>query len=142
MEKFKKKLKKRIVFGSVYCGLIPLLAIALHFCVGETLSSGFTLGFACGIAAVSLVFVIQSARALCSDEKLRKMYIAETDERNQYIKNRCAASSVCIILAAVSLATLTASYFDRTIFFTLLAVTYCTVFIIGCCKLYYHRKLS
>ena len=25
---------------------------------------------------------------------------------------------------------------------TLLAVTYCTVFIIGCCKLYYHRKLS
>lgn len=77
MEKFKKKLKKRIVFGSVYCGLIPLLAIALHFCVGETLSSGFTLGFACGIAAVSLVFVIQSARALCSDEKLRKMYIAE-----------------------------------------------------------------
>lgn len=72
MEKFKKKLKKRIVFGSVYCGLIPLLAIALHFCVGETLSSGFTLGFACGIAAVSLVFVIQSAQALCSDEKLRK----------------------------------------------------------------------
>ena len=70
------------------------------------------------------------------------MYIAETDERNQYIKNRCAASSVCIILAAVSLATLAASYFDRTIFFTLLAVTYCIVFIIGCCKLYYHRKLS
>ena len=45
METFRNKLKKRIVFGSVYCCLIPLLAIVLHFCVGETLSSGFTLGF-------------------------------------------------------------------------------------------------
>lgn len=62
METFRNKLKKRIVFGSVYCCLIPLLAIVLHFCVGETLSSGFTLGFATGIAAVALFFVVQSAR--------------------------------------------------------------------------------
>ena len=142
METFRNKLKKRIVFGSVYCCLIPLLAIVLHFCVGETLSSGFTLGFATGIAAVALFFVVQSARALRNSEKLRKMYIAETDERNQYIQSRCAVSGILIIQAAVALATLVSSYFNRTLFFTLLASTYCIALIVGGCKLYYHKKLS
>ena len=125
METFRNKLKKRIVFGSVYCCLIPLLAIVLHFCVGETLSSGFTLGFATGIAAVALF-----------------LYIAETDERNQYIQSRCAVSGILIIQAAVALATLVSSYFNRTVFFTLLASTYCIALIVGGCKLYYHKKLS
>lgn len=89
MENFKKKLKTRMIIGSVYCCLVPLLAIVLHFSVGETLSSGFTLGMATGIAAVVLFFVIQYAHALKSEEKIR-LYIAETDERNQYIqKPRC-----------------------------------------------------
>ena len=52
-----------MIIGSVYCCLVPLLAIVLHFSVGETLSSGFTLGMATGIAAVVLFFVIQYAAA-------------------------------------------------------------------------------
>lgn len=109
--------------------------------MGETLSSGFTLGMATGIAAVVLFFVIQYAHALKSEEKIRKLYIAETDERNQYIQNRCASSSILMILAAIALATLVASYFDRTVFYTLLTATYCIALIIGSCKLYYRKKL-
>ena len=141
MENFKKKLKTRMIIGSVYCCLVPLLAIVLHFSVGETLSSGFTLGMATGIAAVVIFFVIQYAHALRSEEKIRKLYIAETDERNQYIQNRCACSSILIILAAIALATLVASYFDRTVFYTLLTATYCIALIIGSCKLYFRKKL-
>ena len=73
MENFKKKLKTRMIIGSVYCCLVPLLAIVLHFSMGETLSSGFTLGMATGIAAVVLFFVIQYAHALRSEEKIRKL---------------------------------------------------------------------
>ena len=107
-----------MIIGSVYCCLVPLLAIVLHFSVGETLSSGFTLGMATGIAAVVLFFVIQYAH-----------------------QNRCACSSILIILAAIALATLVASYFDRTVFYTLLTATYCIALIIGSCKLYYRKKL-
>ena len=87
-------------------------------------------------------YVVQSARALRNSEKLRKMYIAETDERNHYIQSRCAVSGILIILAAVALATLVSSYFNRTVFYTLLASTYCIALIVGGCKLYYHKKLS
>ncbi len=58
-----------MIIGSVYCCLVPLLAIVLHFSVGETLSSGFTLGMVTGIAAVVLFFVIQYAHALKSEKK-------------------------------------------------------------------------
>lgn len=122
--------------------MIPLLAIVLHFCVGETLSSGFTLGFATGIAAVALFFVVQSARALRNSEKLRKMYIAETDERNSIFKVAAQFLGILIILAAVALATLVSSYFNRTVFYTFVSLDLLYRPDRGGCKFYYHKKLS
>ena len=48
MEQFRTKLKHRMIAGIVYCVLVPVLAVTLHVTVGETMPSGFTLGFACG----------------------------------------------------------------------------------------------
>jgi len=141
MESYRKKLKKRIVWGGIYCCVIPLLAVVLRFAIGRTYATGFTVGFASSLTAIVLICVLQFVRALHNDEKLRKMYIAETDERRQYIASRCASSSILIILALAALSTLVAAYFDRTVFRTLLAVIYGVSLITAGSKLYYSKKL-
>lgn len=141
MENFKRSLKLRVVWGSVYCAAALVLSISLPFAAGRTYASGFTVGVAIGIAAIALFFVIQSARALKNEEKIRKLYIAQTDERAQFIAGRCARSSLLIILALIALADLVAVYLDRTVFYTLLTVTYCIALIAAGSKLYYRKKL-
>ncbi|MDD3393740.1 MAG: DUF2178 domain-containing protein [Anaerotignum sp.] len=141
MENFKKKLKKRILFGAIYCCLVPCLVLILHFAVGETPSAGFTAGFATGLAGVALFFVIQSALALRNEEKVRRLYIAETDERQLYIANKAASTSILAILAGIGLAAVVASYCDRTVFYTLLGMLFFICASIGASKLYYSKKL-
>lgn len=141
MEQFRTKLKHRMIAGIVYCVLVPVLAVTLHVTVGETMPSGFTLGFACGIAAVALVVAIQSARALRREEKIRALFIAETDERNQAISRNAASSGIQILLAGLSVAMLVGVYLNQTVFYTLLGTTLFLALTMILTKCYYRKKL-
>ena len=98
MENFKKTLKKRVLFGTIYCLSIPVLTILLLWIIGSTRAAGFTSGFASGLAGVALYYVIQSARALKDEEKARAIYIKENDEREQIIGYRTAKATILTML--------------------------------------------
>lgn len=141
MENFKKTLKKRVLFGTIYCLSIPVLAILLHWSIGSTRAAGFTSGFASGLAGVALYIVIQSARALKDEEKARAIYIKENDERGQIIGYRTAKATVLTMLVLLSIAMLVTAYIDFQITIILLVVTLLFAFTSLIWKAYYNKKL-
>ncbi|MBQ3242619.1 MAG: hypothetical protein IJA99_06685 [Oscillospiraceae bacterium] len=141
MENFKKTLKKRVLFGTIYCLSIPVLTILLHWIIGSTRAAGFTSGFASGLAGVALYYVIQSARALKDEEKARAIYIKENDEREQIIGYCTAKATYLTMLVLLSIAMLVTAYIDYNITLILAAVTLIIAVCSAIWRAYYNKKL-
>lgn len=141
MENFKKSLKKRVLFGTVYCLAVPVLTILLHLIVGSTKAAGFTSGFATGIAGVTFTFVIRYARALKDEEKMRAIYIKENDEREQAIAARTAKSTFYTMLVMLSVAMLVTAYVNWQICIVLVIVTLILALTTVIWNAYYSKKL-
>lgn len=140
MEVFKKKLKNRLIITGIYILAIVAVMVTAAIIGVEDEATSFTLGFGCGIAAVALVLVIRDAAALKNEEKLEKLYIEETDERRQHINAMVGSKGMVIFIAVISLAMLISNYYNRTVFFALLAVLGLMIIIKLALEIYYNRK--
>ena len=141
MEKFKKELYNSLIFGGIYCVLIVILnALAIIFDINDE-ATMFTLGFSVGIGAVIISFMVKYYRALENEELLKKLYIEENDERLKHINTKIGGTGINIFILLLVLAMLISNYFNKTIFFTLLAVTLSVVGIKIILKLYYSKVI-
>lgn len=105
----------------------------------------FAWGFQAGaIGGLELVLVFLTVWYLISmrDEKaLKKLYIQENDERTLMIMQKTGAIGMTVCSIGLAFAAVIASFFDQTVFFTLLGSAVFTAVVRGALKVYYHLKL-
>lgn len=146
MEKFKNTILRRII-GFIFYS-VAVLAFAIfglvamkNNCLGinEEMMS-FDMGVSCGIEIVMVYFVAKYAGSITNEEKLKKLYIEETDERKKYISSKIGRNGLVIIMLSLLLGGIIAGYFNKTVFITLIAAAvFCALVTLGL-KIYYNKK--
>lgn len=148
MEKYKSTLKKRI---ALFAALFLLSVVLFGFATFRSLSSsatGHIAGFFAGVqsggflacALVLALFCVRYIQALSHPEKLKKMYIEETDERTQLIQQKIGGIAYTVFNFLLILATIFASYFSVTVAFSIFGVTLAFTALRAGLKLYYLQK--
>ena len=152
MDAFKKKVKVRITV----CGGLVLIGTALivinrflgeHIGIGfdpsETMldSHAFNLGLICAFIFIVVFRIHKYSAALRNDEKLKKMYIAETDERTLLILQKSGSIGMNVSMVGLTIGASISAYFNVTVFFALLGACLFISVIRGFLKLYYKNKL-
>jgi predicted membrane protein len=146
MEKFKKTLKIRMLLTGLYCLLIVALVALGLFRPGDAhvndYIAGMSLGLCTGIASVAIFNVIRMALALRNEEKLKKLYVSETDERLSMIRTKAGGTGIVFSIGGLLLGAMVAGYFDAAVFFTLVGAAMFVTLVVGCLKGYYFVKYS
>lgn len=143
MEEFRKKAKKSLNFYiAMLAAAIVLWVVfsAVEVINGENNSSNFGSGFCAGAIIFMAVNILRYSTALKSDEKLKRLYIAATDEREKLICEKSDSSSFKAILCILVLSAMVASFFSDTVFYTLIAAMMIVIFVKAGFRFYYRRK--
>ena len=153
MEKFKEKLRignlvtaVYVVLLAIFCvvmiaaeaGLIPLTPAGdSHW---QHMWRGFCVGAACGILGMMIFSLVRSTRALKDEKKLKKLYIAETDERTIQVWTAARASAMRFFLLLALAAGVVAGYFNMVVSITILACAVVLSVMGALFKVYYSIK--
>ena len=154
MDEYREKLKITLGITS-----ISALILAVFSCLGflaeagiialtpvtgdshwQSMWRGLVSGASCGIFALMLVGIIRIISALRNKDKLKKLYVADHDERQIQIWTSARALSMQIFLIGGLVAGIVAGYFNMTVSITILACVAIHSFVALFCKLYYNRK--
>lgn len=146
MKEYTNKIKKRNVY------LIVALLVTVITYIGLTIKTdsfaemssfiqGYNLGVALGMVLFISYHLFKNYSVLKQNEKLKKQYIEENDERSKTIKQKTGASAIYLLTLSFAFATIVAGFFNEVIFFTLLAVTFFTLAVVSILKKYYMRTL-
>ncbi len=154
MENYREKLKidNRIIGVCVFILFLFIVLIALaeagflplspmtgdsHW---QSMWRGFCCGAAFGILAMMLLSLIRNLLALRNDEKLKKLYVKEHDERAIQIWTSARAAGLQTFLLLGLVATVVAGYFSVPVSLTLLACVFAASLISEAFKIYYSQK--
>lgn len=133
MEKYKEIIRKRIRRVMIVTSLVASLVLCMHFFVMKSVDVAngnlfsFLEGGVVGLDLVAMFYMLQYRKALEDDEKLKKMYNEEHDERTALIKQKAGfpvftSAAVMLIVGGV-----VAGYINSTVSYTMAA---CGIFII------------
>ena len=146
MEAFRKVLKQRLLLGSLYC-LAVLMIIAFGVfrpgdAHGNDYIAGMSLGMCVGIAFVAIFYLIQMVRALRNEDRLKKLYISETDERLALIRSKAGGTGLAFSVGGLLLGAMVAGYFSADVFFSLVGAALFITLVVGCLKGFYWFKFT
>jgi len=145
MEKYKKKLKVRILLFSFILLLFVAILLYNQFGTSTMLKSSLSFSFQCGFSAAGslvLIFMIAKYRSALSDEqKLRVLYNKENDERTKAIWAKAGIPMTVILSMILVLAGIVIGYFNETVFFVLISVAIVQLFVSAAVKFYYMKKM-
>lgn len=149
MEQYRKRLKREIIIQCVIMVAAVILVVfsyLRYLKLGSEESAGaFFQGFQTGLfmvwAAIMIWGIISSVRALRSEERLKKQYIKQYDERTRTIQTEAQAKAFQISILGMMIAAVISGFYSYTVFYTLLAtlIVMCLIAAIG--KLFYSRTL-
>ena len=145
MEQFKKHLYGRIVLMAIASIIIGGIYILLFFdIIGLPGAPDFIRWFGAGIFLVIEVFLVvyifKYAASINNEQLMKKIYIAENDERTRMILQRTGAAGMTICSIVLAFATIVAGFFSTTVFYTLLAVTAFVAMVKLAFKIYYRYR--
>lgn len=143
MEEFRKQARKAFkIYTAVLITAIVLWVVftVLEIGGGENNSSNFRSGVCAGITTIMAINTVRYSAALKNDEKLKKLYIAETDERTRLIYEKTNSSSFRALVIVLGLSAMVSSFYSDTVFYTLIAVIFVITFIQAIFSFYYRRK--
>lgn len=106
----------------------------------QSMWRGFVCGAAWGIAAMMIISLIRTAKALHSEEALKKLYIKEHDERTIQIWTAARAAATQTALLVGLVAGVIAGYFSMTVGITIIACVLAQSLMGMGFKIYYSRK--
>ena len=149
MEKYKLVLKRRTIIFTVFI----IFAVVLQLCnflnvfgnavndgfVGDVLTE-FQTGLLFGITIIFVYLIVRYNLIMKDNIKLKKFYNAENDERRKEIKQKSGGNVILFSSIIIIFMGIIAGYFNKIIFFSLIA---CALFQLSLCallKLYYSRK--
>lgn len=147
MDKFVKELKRKRwlnLGGSLLAVFYVAFYLWKKFAAGGSAFDGFFHGFQLGLLMAMVGFMmvdfVKTQMALRNDDKLKAMYVDETDERKLMIKRELGKMTLNVNYGALIIATVVAGFFNETVFSTLMAVLlfFALTMIVG--KVYYNRK--
>lgn len=143
MEGFRKKVEKRLqVYTMLCCGSL-VLYIALKFLTRgiSDFAQGLTMGVLVGLETVAVFHLVRLFAAVHNEDKLRNMYINETDERNLTIQKETSRKSSAICFVGMAIAAIVAGFFDEKICITLVSVSVLSALINIVISAYYNKKM-
>ena len=150
MEEYRKQAKRKIQIHSGICGLLPLAFLIVRGLGNNAAAplNEFDLGFVHGLAfglgmfllLANLFRALKLNKALKDDALLKKMYIAETDERNIFIQNKVGSTGMPIAAFLLVFAAMIACYFNIVVTYSLVGAALGLSLIMGSFKLYYRNK--
>jgi len=148
MDNFKKQVTVRLrllIFGLGVTSLSLILSSRYDKPASESefmqdFISGFQAGIAVALLLVLFFFVIRFARAITNSERLRQLYIIETDERNALIRQKTGSIGMNIANFGLILGTVVAGNINDTAFLTMLAASLFVGLVHAFLKIYYRRK--
>lgn len=143
MEDFKKKLTRKYRMIGRYCSFSTLIYFGLtHLVKGaDDFAVGLVSGMNIGIIIVAVFNLARIHKALHNEEKLKEMYIHETDERNISIGKETAKTSTLISLMVMALAVIVSGFFNPVISMTLGISIMANAVITIAVQSYYNRKM-
>ena len=144
MENFRRTLKRRILLSGALCLVLLALLLLNVFRVSpgadahvNDFISGYNAGFTSAVLALTFVAALNYLFTLRNEQKLKKLYITETDERSRFINAKIGGMGMNLLLGGLCLGTIAAGYFNATVFFTLLGtVVFATVVKLGLLLVY------
>lgn len=142
MDKFKKSLVRKVRFAALYLLVLAALVSVLTFVKGIDPSMlNFFQGVMVGFALVLLAYVGSCSAALKNEDKLRKLYIKETDERTILIMRKSHSAALTISVLTLLLGTFVACFYNRVVTWTLFCVLCLVLLVTGLAKLYFTKTL-
>ncbi len=150
MNEYRKVLKGRLVL-LIICTLVSAAVVAIAILLAKqsetdvsTFTDGFVRGFPIGLFSggfvVVAVIIAQCIRALRNEQYLKKLYILENDERKKMIRQSAMGKSFFFTVGLLVVGVTVASFFDKTVTMTLMAVLSAHVLSGAGLKLYYCLK--
>jgi hypothetical protein len=145
MEAFRKTVTRRHWLGIAYTVLVAVLTSAQRFMDFNTLIPDYVLDFSLGLftgaEVLVIYFVVRYSKALRDPALLETLYIAETDERNAFIRAKTGGMAVNVIIGGLICAALAAGIFSETAFIALAASAAFAALVRGSFKAYYRKKV-
>ena len=148
MNKFRDKLVIQNICIAFYCFLLTVVsmlgALGIFTPVGNArwgdFWNGMLAGASFGVIGVMLAFLVRNILALRREERLKKLYIREHDERTRAIWTDARRTAYQVMVLAQLLAGLIAGYFSITVCITLVASSAVSSFVGLGFVLYYSLK--
>ena len=148
MEDFKKKMQRRLILlsgGWVFACAAVMVSrnFAREASVSEHMRDfmdGFQLGFFIGLVSVLIFMFVRNVKAIRNPDRLKKLYISETDERNLLILQKSGSSGMNFAMYGLAVAAAVAGNFSYIVFLTLLGAALFVTLIRLIFKLYYRIK--
>ena len=155
MESFKDKLKIQNISNAICivilalfnifrilskAGLIPGLTPVVEDGNWEEMWSGFATGATTTMLGFMIVTVIRNHKALKDEQKLKKLYVKENDERTIQIWTSARAAAFQTFLLLGIVAAIIAGYFNMTVCSTIIATLFCASMVVIGFSFYYSNK--
>ena len=119
LEAYRKKVQRRLVIVRVLALIFIVVELTVSRWIAESNATNFIWGGCIGGAFVALVVLAQQRKALQDDEKLRKLYIEEHDERKQAIRAKAGQPMVLFLSLGLVMTAAVVYFFNETVAATL-----------------------
>lgn len=147
MEKFKRRVKQRIMLFSGSILIIVLIGVYGFFAaagseqgiMADGIVSSFQFGIIFGMGMLALIQIIKLQRVIKDDKKLEMLYNRENDERFKAIRSKAGMPMLIITSLIMLLAGIIAGYFNVIVFYTLVIAGIVQLSIGTIVKLYYMK---
>lgn len=147
MTVYKKSIKTRLVLFLVSFVVVSALFAISFLTLNASKSNaagdfinGYRFGISFSVLAGLIYYIIYYYLILQSEEKLRKSYIDETDERKIMIAQKAGSNGMGLVVLGLAIASVISSFFDDKVSITLIITCLVTVLIHSGLKLYYKNK--
>ena len=143
MKDFKAKLEKQLKLNTLICCLFPSVLILCKQLVKNRndFAQGLVFGVCTGVMVVAVYFLVKNYTVLHDEEKLKKLYIEVTDERNIAITKESLKTSSTISMVVIALASIVSGFFSEAISITLASVLLVNALITIIVQTYYKKKM-
>ena len=119
LEVYRKQVQRRLVWIRLLAVTFIVVELAVSRWIAESNATNFIWGGCIGGAFVALVVLARQRKALKDDEKLRKMYIEEHDERQQAIRAKAGQPMVMYLSLGMAMTAAVVFFFNETVAITL-----------------------
>ena len=119
LEAYRKKVQRRLVWMRLLAVIFVVVELVGSRFVPDGNASNYVWGMCVGGGFMALVRLFLQSKALKDDEKLRKMYIEEHDERQMAIRAKAGQPMVLFLSLGLVMIAAVVFFFNETVAVTL-----------------------